>query len=664
MRKEWNQRFFFTAGRRQGVFRTAVLCIVLGGCLWLSQAVKAAAGNTEVGSEEYFTIRVTDEQTGRGVPLVELRTVNEQKFVTDSAGVIAFNEPGLMNREVFFFISSHGYEYPADGFGYHGTRLVTKPGETAEIELKRINIAERLYRVTGQGIYRDSVLVGREVPLEKPCLNGKVMGQDSVLNTIYKGKLYWFWGDTSKPSYPLGQFAMSGAVSDLPSNGGLDPDKGVNLEYFTDETGFSKKMCPLDKPGVVWIESPLTLTDPEGNLRILAKYDRLEKLGEVLEQGFIVYNEEKQIFEPVVSSSPNLLIYPRLGHPFKVKSEGQEYYYFASPFPLSVRIRVEADWKDFLDPDSYEVYTAVGSDEQEGYRWVETEKLLREQGGERAELTESLQEEEKRDSRLYDIETGDSILPHGGTVYWNNFREKWIMITTQEYGEPSYLGEVWYAEADTPTGPWVYARKIVTHNNYTFYNPKQHPYFDGENGRTVYFEGTYTKSFTSEQTAATPRYDYNQIMYRLDLSDRRLYLPEAIYRVRGTGGTNEYLPASRIRTRGLWSDVRDVPFFAMAADRVAGEAVPVYAKETESGMRLVTEIANGDDKSPLFYGLPTELEQPGTKVLYEYKPEDTEGYSYSVKSDIPDRYPAKAVCRVWENPSGLLMADGKALPLL
>ncbi len=40
-------------------------------------------------------------------------------------------------------------------------------------------------------------------------------------------------------------------------------------------------------------------------------------------------------------------------------------------------------------------------------------------------------------------------------------------------------------------------------------------------GRLIYFEGTYTQTF-SGNPVATPRYDYNQIMYRLDLADPRL----------------------------------------------------------------------------------------------------------------------------------------------
>src|SRR6185436_7530934 len=60
-------------------------------------------------SSPYFIIRVVDEQTGRGVPLVQLKTVSEAVWWTDSAGVVAFEEPGLMGQEVFFHVNSPGY---------------------------------------------------------------------------------------------------------------------------------------------------------------------------------------------------------------------------------------------------------------------------------------------------------------------------------------------------------------------------------------------------------------------------------------------------------------------------------------------------------------------------------------------------------------------------
>jgi hypothetical protein len=119
-----------------------------------------------------------------------------------------------------------------------------------------------------------------------------------------------------------------------------------------------------------------------------------------------------------------------------------------------------------------------------------------------------------------DIETGKAIQLHSGSVNWNPWRKKWISIAVQILGS-SMLGEVWYSEADSPIGPWPKARKIVTHGKYSFYNPAHHSFFDRENGRIIYFEGTYTADF-SGSPIKTPRYDYNQVMYRLDLADARI----------------------------------------------------------------------------------------------------------------------------------------------
>ena len=83
------------------------------------------------------------------------------------------------------------------------------------------------------------------------------------------------------------------------------------------------------------------------------------------------------------------------------------------------------------------------------------------------------------------------------------------------------LGDVYYAEAKEPHGPFPKAVKIVGHRKYTFYNPVHHAFFDREGGRFIHFEGTYTMTF-SETKVPTPRYDYNQVMYRLDLADPRL----------------------------------------------------------------------------------------------------------------------------------------------
>src|SRR6187401_3571701 len=75
-----------------------------------------------------FAIEVVDEQTGRGVPLVELTTVSGVTYVTDSAGLIAFHDAGLMDQRVFFHVKSHGYQFRPDVFRSQGVALDVKEG--------------------------------------------------------------------------------------------------------------------------------------------------------------------------------------------------------------------------------------------------------------------------------------------------------------------------------------------------------------------------------------------------------------------------------------------------------------------------------------------------------------------------------------------------------
>jgi len=437
-----------------------------------------------------------DGATGRGIPLVEFETVNRLRFITDSAGRIAFSEPGFMGREVFFSVRSHGYEFPKDGFGFRGVRLVTKPGDRAEIKLKRLNIAERLYRITGEGLYRDSVLLGKKPPIAEPLLNAEVVGQDSVQPWPYRGKIYWFWGDTSRLRYPLGLFRTSGATSEPPGKGGLDPSAGVDLRYFAGKDGFSRAMIELANPeGVVWIDGVCAVPDAAGRERLVCHFSRRKGLADELEQGIGLYNDERELFEP----QRQLLLsekwrFPH-GHPVRVEEGGAAWIYTGHP---ALCVRVPASLDAVLDPARYEAWT--------GKEWSK--------GG-----------EPDPKISLSDAESGQAVKIHGGSVRWNGHRKRWILIGLEEGGKSSFLGEVWYAEAVSPTGPWKKGRKVVTHDRYSFYNPCHHDFFDGEGGKLIYFEGTYAETF-SGNPVATPRYDYNQVMYRLDLDDPRLRMPE------------------------------------------------------------------------------------------------------------------------------------------
>jgi hypothetical protein len=245
-------------------------------------------------------------------------------------------------------------------------------------------------------------------------------------------------------------------------------------------------------------------------------------------RGFARWNDEQHVFEQVGEFPADASIVPE-GHPLLVRDKQSDYLYFATPYPL---VRCKAGVESFLDLSSYEAFTCLKSGsnlakpevERDAagkvvYGWKRHAPPLNPQ--EQAKLVkQGLLKAGEGWLQTQDAASGESVLLHGGSVYWNEYRKRYVMIAVELFGS-SVLGEVWYAEAESPVGPWPRAVKIVTHDKYSFYNPKQHPQFDHDGGRVIYFEGTYTHTFSGNEQR-TPRYDYNQIMYRLDLADERL----------------------------------------------------------------------------------------------------------------------------------------------
>jgi hypothetical protein len=118
-------------------------------------------------------------------------------------------------------VKSHSYEFQQRILNEPAARVHVEPGNHAELKIRRINIAERLYRITGADIYRDTVLAGLPVPIALPLLNGGVTGQDTNISAPYQGKLFWCYGDTFGLAGAI--FSVSCATSELPGKGGLDP---------------------------------------------------------------------------------------------------------------------------------------------------------------------------------------------------------------------------------------------------------------------------------------------------------------------------------------------------------------------------------------------------------------------------------------------------------
>jgi hypothetical protein len=545
-------------------------------------------------------------------------------------------------------VKSHGYEFRKDGFGIRGIALDVKPGGSAQLKIKRLNFAERLYRVTGEGIYRDTVLLGRESPIRQPLLNAQVTGSDSVVMAAYRGKLHWFWGDTNQVAYFLGNFSVPGATIPLD----VDPARGIDLAYFVGEKGFAKAVCQMPGDGPTWIGGLAALPDASGRERLLAGYVKIKAPMTVYRRGIAVWNDETNQFDRASDFEPDVPLYPD-GHPFRHRDGERDYVYFSADAPL---VRVPATAEAYQDLAQYEVFTCLrpGSslarpeidrddDGRVRYTWKKSTPPVG--SGEQAKLVQAgLLKEEEGLLHFRDVATGKPILPHRNScTAWNEHRRKWTSILLQYFGT-SMLGEIWYAEADSPVGPWVYATKIVTHDKYSFYNPKQHPLFSRKEPRFLYFEGTYTHTFSGTEHR-TPRYDYNQLMYRLDLDDPRLVLPVAVYDAKGKGHAADLRLGDLAVAEG--GQFAKIAFFALDRPRAGAVAISAVGK----ALRGVSESPT---TAPNFYALPPDTTDPGITVpLFEYVSEGDDPPVYDVRGDLElagYRRCPDPVCRVWPSP--------------
>ncbi len=621
--------------------------------------------------KNYFEIEVIDAQSKRGVPLIDLSTTNDIHYITDSAGRIAFNEPGFMDQEIYLSIQGHGYEYPADGFGFRGVRVKPKIGEKKVIEINRKNLAERLYRLTGQGIYRDTDLLGLKKPFPQKMLIGQIVGQDSVQMVAYQNRLFWVWGDTNQSNYPLGNYSTCAATSYLPGHEKCQSEKGIEFDYITSSEGRSKAMVSRDqigKEGPIWLSGLTTISDRTRSPRLIASFVRIKNSLDVAEQGLVIYNDRDKQFERWVdwnSTLPDSL--PLDGHVVKIEMDKQNYLY--SGFGPIEQMRVKADWDDVQKAENYEGFTCLmpgGRFAKEKtildrdnlgnliYAWKKNTRPL--YGNEIKWLQENGKlKPAERYPWLCDVETGRAITPHGGSLNWNEYRQRWVAIFVEKGGRSSLLGEVWFAEADTPSGPWQYARKIVTHDRYSFYNPVHHVAFDADRGRIIYFQGTYANTF-SGNPLKTPRYDYNQIMYRLDLQQQELQLPVAIYQLKGENGKHEYATAAKIRENRWFNRIERVAFYACLTNKPITDKLKtanpwkplrsLYAKSLEDGS-MMFQLSNGKSKEgskeeklqeskegnlPFCYTL-ADGEQPNAIGLYLYRRGNE--FIYATASTLP-----------------------------
>ncbi len=619
----------------------------------------------------YFKIQIIDEETKRGIPIVKATTISGVQHYSDSAGVIAFFELALMNRDVFFYFDSPGYYFPKDGFGIAGKSLFTKQGGSETVILKRSNIAQRLYRITGTGIYNDSFLLGEKVPIKNPIIRSSVTGQDSVWTTIYKSKMFWLWGDTGHPKYPLAaNFKTTCALSELPGENGLNPDIAIDFDYFQDGD-FVKQMMPYPGSNPYWMNNLLVLKDNEGKECMLAGYAKIKPPMDTIERGMTKYNDEKKIFDIIKVYPEDDILQPD-GHPFKLNVKGTEYFYFFS----NGITRTKADYNSVVDHNAYESLTCLKQSERFNntlaqldkdnkgnliYSWKHNTSSIGQ--NELDKMAEAgLIKDDERWFRLYDIKTGKKVSYHAGSVFWNNYRQKWTLIFTEIMGE-SLLGEVWYAEADASTGVWAYTIKIATHPKYSFYNPLQHPYFAKENGREIFFEGTYTITFSGAEIP-TPRYDYNQVMYKLDLADERMIMPVAVYS--DPGGNIAYKTKYKIEEKDLQQFKEYIKPRFFAFDCQSSGTIPIYRITNNKTGTIILESKNDLQENVsceiAFYAYNCEYNNlnPMILPLWEYINKSDAKRFYSTDKESSDKNYSrspKPICNVFKNPTKIFIRE-------
>jgi len=574
-------------------------------CSMLSLFMLGASCAQKPLTDNYFEIQIIDSETRRGIPLVELSTLSKVSYITDSQGYIAFYEPGLMEGKLYFLVECEGYLYPKDMTGRSALSLNISAGGSAVVEMRRIQAAERLYRTTGQGIYRSSYLLGHNMPIEKPLLNARVLGQDSNIGARYKGKIFWIWGDTFLPSQYNGNFSVAAATSLLPDAGGLDPNIGINYTYFKDEHGSSKSIIALDSPGYVWYEWLMNIPDSNGNEQLVAKYSRVGGQWQNYERGVALFNDKTEMFEKLNDSKDWLSGYSIMHHPFKGRTKEQSHYYVTSGFEMS---RVPLDINLVGEPSAYESFTCLplgskydsdnlqldrNTEGKLNYGWKKNTDVINMQRQNEL-IKKGLLKQEEGWIQLINLTTHEPMTVARGSIFWNEYRQKWILIAG---GSGDYNGDILYSEADTPVGPWGYACIVAQHDN-MLYNPTQHPFFDQDNGQIIYFEGTYANFWGQGSNKA--RYDYNQLMYKLDLSRQATMLPSPVYRL----DNGNLMFGAEIRASEKWAQIVDIAFFAYPPDHSPSGLLPVY--KTHDGIH--TSLTTAASSSPFMFSLPTSID--------------------------------------------------------
>jgi hypothetical protein len=327
---------------------------------------------------------------------------------SDSGGNIAFYEPGF-EGDIFFNVYSDGYSLdpnqdhvemyntPYDSGIHLNVSYGENSGGGGIIYMVRHQLAKRLYRLTGSGLYADSYLSNQLSSIPQSIIDSnrvliddvKVLGQDTVMTVTFNNKVLWFFGDTTclcsarqNNCENYGMYTV-GASSCLPSdlitgqsqNDDDDADDDNHdspcissqpppLKYFSSsEGGFlhvapMATLPPLDQN--TWIAAVFTLPSSSSASSSQAKYANFmknpgdgENAGPTA-TGMVKWNPDSETFD-FLSEFPDNHTFLNGAHTIQQLSpedsgSASNYVYFNS------QIRVSGDEVSIMDPSQYEYY--------------------------------------------------------------------------------------------------------------------------------------------------------------------------------------------------------------------------------------------------------------------------------------------------------------------
>jgi len=449
----------------------------------------------------------------RPIPLVITTTTDNLVVVSDNAGYVHIPVNVRIGTAYYLHISSPGYDLPADGFGFRGIRLVVS-NDVHKLRLKRTNIAQRSGRVTGIGKYIHGESLGKLRNVGDPPMTG----MDSVQSASIHGKQYVYYGDTNWTGYPLGNFKTTNGIATRQTR---LPNCPYSVDFPIDGQGNAASSIDdgYTTNGVVWLSGVMTV---DGEIYGYANHR--ESLAVQLSHSHVRWNPNATKFVDFKHLSNESWRHLD-GHPIVFNENRKDYILFGHAIP---NFRVPATQRALLSETSYETFTclmqngeiAKDSAGNVSWRWRNDGRPI--DAEHEAALTNAghLKRAECR-FLMTEIGSGRTVVPHRGSVRWNTYLKKWILIFTGINEPESNLGEVFLASGKSPTGPWSACIKIATHPKYSFYNPVQHSWLDQKDGKLITLEGTYTQTF-SGNSVATPHCEYNQLTYQVDLTDFRL----------------------------------------------------------------------------------------------------------------------------------------------